>query len=198
MINKYVDIGWACWTSTIKDSQWRELIADKPVKVSPAKFIQGDVRYCPAFNNYYKNTYAVKMPFTISLMKLGGKIRLSPHTNLHMSEAQLDGIITIVDSDSEDRVTIQIQLNNTFVSDTPHTILETLPPILHGCREEIIYTNGRFDCHAWQRPVQFGFQIPKETLDAMNEEDVLEFAKDEVVMYVRLNTPNDKRGHRRP
>ena len=190
--NKYVDVGWACWTTTIADSMWREVIADKPVKISPAKFVQGDVRYCPAFNNYYKNTYAITMPFDISLVKFENKIRLNPKTTIHCHPSKLDSIITIVDNDAEDRVTVQIQLNNVFISDTPHTIIETMPPVLHGCKEEIIYTNGRFDCHAWQRPLQFGFQIPKETLDQMDDETSIDFKKDEVVMYVRINTPNDK------
>lgn len=192
LFNKFVDIGWACWTTTITDSMWREVVADKPAKLSPAKYIQGDVRYCPAFNNYYKNTYVITMPFDISLVKIGDKIRLNPKTSIHCAPNKLDSIITIVDADAIDSVTIQIQLNNTFVSDTPYTTLETMPPILHGCNEEIIYTNGRLDIHAWQRPLQFGFQIPAKTLDKMDEETCIEFKKGEVVQYVRINTPNDK------
>ena len=59
----------------------------------------------------------------------------------------------------ENGFSIQVILNNMFVSDKPYTTIETLPPILHTVRNDIIYLNGRFDCHAWQRPVHFGFRF---------------------------------------
>lgn len=189
---RVVDIGWASWSKSITASQWREVLQAKPERVIAQKLVQGDVRYCPAFGAFYKNVYAIRMPFRIDLQMMGGRLRLGPHSQFNMPEHQLDQILTIIDSDSEDRYTVQIMLNNTFVSDTPYTIVETLPPILHGAREEIRYMNGKLDCHAWQRPLQFGFQIPKETLDAMGEDGVISFEKDEVVMYVRFHTPKDQ------
>ena len=78
-----------------------------------------------------------------------------------------------------------------FVSDKPYTTIETFPPILHRVRNDIIYLNGRFDCHAWQRPVHFGFRITKEVFDEMKPTDKIIFNQDEVVMYVRLNTPDN-------
>jgi len=51
---KHIDVGWTCWTSSLRDSNWRETVTDRPKKVSGPKLAQGDVRYCPAFNNFYK------------------------------------------------------------------------------------------------------------------------------------------------
>ena len=190
-----VDIGWASWSKSIHDSRWREVVNDTPKKLIAPKHVEGDVRFCPAFNAYWKNTYEIRMPFDISISKIDGKIRLGPTPNVQINNGSVDmtSILTIQERDEGmvDRVTVQVMLNNTFVSDTPYVMIETMPPILHGCREEIRYMNGRFDCHAWQRPVQLGFQIPKETMDAMNDDDSIVFSKDEVVMYVRFITPND-------
>lgn len=190
-----IDIGWASWSRSIHDSRWREVVVDTPKKLLAPKLVEGDVRFCPAFNAYWKNTYEIKMPYDVTISKMSGKIRLGATPNLQFGPGGLDpSSIAIIQDKNEgmiDRVTIQVMLNNTFVSDTPHVMIETMPPILHGCREEIRYMNGRFDCHAWQRPVQLGFQIPKETIDAMNDDDSIVFSKDEVVMYVRFITPND-------
>jgi hypothetical protein len=196
LFNRTVDIGWASWSRSIHDSRWREVVQQTPTKLIAPKYAEGDVRFCPAFNAYWKNTYEIRMPFDISIAKIDGKIRLGPTPNLQTNKhggLDMASLVTIQDSKEGmvDRVTIQVMLNNTFVSDTPYVMIETMPPILHGCREEIRYMNGRFDCHAWQRPVQLGFQIPKETIDVMNEDDSIIFSKDEVVMYVRFITPND-------
>ena len=191
-----LDIGWASWSRSIHDSRWREVVVDTPKKLIAPKLVEGDVRHCPAFNAYWKNTYEIRMPYDVTISKMGGKIRLGATPNLQFGPGGLDpSSIAIIQDKNEgmiDRVTIQVMLNNTFVSDTPHVMVETMPPILHGCREEIRYMNGRFDCHAWQRPVQLGFQIPKETINAMNDDDSIVFSKDEVVMYVRFITPNDE------
>ena len=190
-----IDIGWSSWSRSIHDSRWREVVVDTPKKLLAPKLVEGDVRFCPAFNAYWKNTYEIKVPYDVTISKMSGKIRLGATPNLQFGPGGLDpSSIAIIQDKNEgmiDRVTIQVMLNNTFVSDTPHVMIETMPPILHGCREEIRYMNGRFDCHAWQRPVQLGFQIPKETIDAMNDDDSIVFSKDEVVMYVRFITPND-------
>jgi hypothetical protein len=189
LFNKQIDIGWTCYSQSASEGRWREAIQDRPKKISAPKEVQGDIRYCPAFNNFYKNVYVIRCPFDIHLAAVDGKIVYVPTTNLTAPE---HSIISIVDEDAEDAVSVQIFANNTFVSDTPYTVVETLPPLLHGAREEIRYLNGRFDCHAWQRPVQFGFQIPRKTIDQMTLDDGLVFAKDEVIMYVRINTPNDE------
>lgn len=184
---KHIDVGWTCWTSSLKDSNWRETVTDRPKKVSGPKLAQGDVRYCPAFNNFYKNVFAITMPFDICLNVIDGKVIYSPMPSL---TADVSSLMSIVYEDAVDSTAVQLFLNNMFVSDTPNTIIETLPPILHGTREEIRYMNGRFDIHAWQRPLHFGFHVPKETKDKMNLDDGLIFEKGETVMYVRINTPN--------
>lgn len=164
-----------------------------PERVIPKKEVEGTTNYCPAFNDFYKNTFAVKMPFDVNIAKINEKVRLGVNPKLQIQPGAMEALLVVEDAEHEgmkDQVMVQIMLNNTFVSDTPHTTIETLPPILHGVREEIKYINGRFDCHAWQRPLQLGFHIPKETLDAMNHDDSILFKKGEVVQYVRFNTPN--------
>jgi len=184
-----IDIGWASWSKSIERSHWREVVQDKPEKLIAQQLVEGDIKHCPAFAAFYKNTFAIKIPFDLSLCYQADKVRISPHTNLQLNSVDVEDIIQIIDTDNS--VTIQIMLNNTFVSDTPYVEVETLPPSLHSLHEEIRYMNGRFDCHAWQRPLQFGFQIPKETLDNMKKtsENIISFKKDDVVMYVRFNTP---------
>jgi hypothetical protein len=190
---KTIDVGWTAWSAYLTDNRWREVLVDMPKKLLAPKEVQGDVRYCPAFGDFYKNTYVLRMPWDISFFKVAGRIEMFMDKSFTGAIKEPTNIASIVTADSDDRVTIQIMLDNLFVSDTPNTIIETLPPILHGLREEIIYTNGRYDCHAWQRPLQLGFQISKEVFDAMNEDTVIEFKKGEVVQYVRINTPNGEK-----
>ena len=65
-----VDIGWASWSRSIHDSRWREVVNDTPKKLIAPKHVEGDVRFCPAFNAYWKNTYEIRMPFDICISKI--------------------------------------------------------------------------------------------------------------------------------
>lgn len=163
-----------------------DLVTDKPQKVVAQKITHGTINYCPGYGNFYKNVYAIKMPFEVILTRNGTDLVVDMTTQLVLEKFKQQ----VKFERDEHGWNCQICLNNLFVSDTPNTIMETLPPILHGLREELIYLNGRFDCHAWQRPVHFGFRITNEVFNQMDHDSSIIFKKDEVVMYVRFNTPD--------
>tara|TARA_Y100000004_G_scaffold29662_1_gene30713 strand:- start:966 stop:1727 length:762 start_codon:yes stop_codon:yes gene_type:complete len=176
------------WSPSLIEHSFLDALSDRPEKVVAQKLVAGGITYCPAFASYYKNVFAIKMPFKVIFNKLGG--RLSTDMSPNIAQGNKHSIFSI--EEDPKGVAIQILLSNLFISDKPYTIIETMPPILHGCREEITYMNGRFDCHAWQRPLHFGFRISKEVLDKLSEDDSIVFEKGEVVMYVRFTTPDDR------
>jgi hypothetical protein len=181
-----VAIGWSPRLTNSK-TDIMDLLADKPDRVITRDLIAGNVKYCPAFNTFHKNTFAVKMPYTIVINKVGEQLSVSNSPKL-ISPAVNDKVKFEYDDTG---VNCQIHLNNLFVSDTPKTMIETLPPTLHQCREEIQYLCGVYDCHAWQRPLHFGFRLSNEVLEQLNSDDCIIFEEGEVVMYVRFTTPND-------
>ena len=181
-----VKIGWSPRLTGDK-TLVMDLISDKPERVVISNLTSGNVNYCPAYNKFHKNTFAVKMPYTIVINKVGDQLSVSNSPKLVSPEVN-----SKVKFEYDDYgVNCQIHLNNLFVSDTPKTIIESLPPTLHRCREEIQYLCGEFDCHAWQRPLHFGFRISNDTLSQLNSDDCIIFEEGETVMYVRFTTPND-------
>lgn len=182
------NIGWTPYDDGIEDSHWRDTVVDKPERLNTKPLIGGGIKYCPAFRDFWKNTFIVRMPFDLSIVKIGSTLALGPSNTVHHIKLP-EAFVSIEQDDTG--ANIQVMLNNMFVSDEPNTIVETLPPILHGCRDEIIYLNGKFDCYAWQRPLQFGFRITKEVMDKMTPETGISLDKGEAVMYIRFNTAND-------
>jgi hypothetical protein len=183
-----INIGWTPYDPGIEDSFWRDTVLDKPERLNTKPLIDGGLKYCPAFRDFWKNTFVVRMPFDMSIVKIGPSLVMGPSNNIHANKLP-ESFLSIERDDTG--VNAQVMLNNMFVSDVPHTMIETLPPILHGCRDEIVYLNGKFDCHAWQRPLQFGFRIPQAIVDEMTPENGISLDKGEPVMYIRFSTVND-------
>ena len=180
-------IGWSVSLTDLENTYFLDAVSDKPEKIVAQKLVAGGITYCPAFAGYYKNVFAIKMPFTIILNKLDGKLSAESSPNISMDKKH------IVRIDKDDLgYNVQILLNNLFVSDKPYTTIETMPPILHGCKEEIVYLNGKFDIHAWQRPLHFGFRIDQSVFEKLDHDTSIIFDKGSVVQYVRINTPDDK------
>ena len=185
MKNNETPIGWSVCMS---DDSFLDNLSDIPKKINSRKGVSGGILYCPAFGGFYDNVFAIKMPTTVIFSKVNGTLSVDLSPNLE-PKAKYESFFSI--EQDENGFSIQVILNNMFVSDKPYTTIETLPPILHRVRNDIIYLNGRFDCHAWQRPVHFGFRITKKVFDEMKPTDKIIFNQDEVVMYVRLNTPDN-------
>ena len=183
-------IGWSPYLSNYnyEDTRYLEVLTDKPRNVNPIEYVSGDIMYCPALCALYKNVYAIKLPYKIILTTdIYGK--LTAETTPDMVKNNIKKIVNITKTDRG--YNVQILCQNLFVSDKPYTILETLPPILHGCRNEITYLNGAFDCHAWQRPIQFSFFVSDSIINSNMKNNSIVFDKGEVVMYVKFNTSND-------
>lgn len=176
------------WSVCMSDNSFLDNLSDIPERLNSRNFVRGGILYCPAFAGFYNNVFAIKMPTTVVFNKVNGILSVDSSPNLEPRAKS--GAFFCVEQD-ENGYAIQIFLNNMFVSDKPYTIVETLPPILHGVRNDIVYQNGRFDCHAWQRPLHFGFRLNNEVFDMMKPNDKIIFQQDEVVMYVRINTPDD-------
>ena len=182
-----IKIGWSPKLADVPDTAYLELITDTPEKVVAQKMTAGTINWCPAYAHYYKNVYAIKFPYTVYINKVAGELSMESSPDIRDTAGKYK-----FEGDAEG-YNCQISLCNLFVSDTPYTIMETMPPILHGLREELIYLNGRYDIHAWQRPVHFAFRIPKATFEQMDADNSIIFNKGEVAMYVRFNTPNDEK-----
>jgi hypothetical protein len=185
-----IKIGWTpCGNDWDGNLSVNELFHETPELVKLSELVDGDAKYCPSIRDFYKNVYAIRMPWnvTIAFTEQG-----TPHFSLSKSlhKVAIDENFS-VEQTPNGGCTIQIMLNNMFVSDTKNVLLENMPPILHGVREEIIYLNGMIDIYSWQRSLHFGFHIPKKTVDQCIEDDLtLDFKKGEVVQYFRVRTPN--------
>ena len=187
-----IKIGWTpCGNDWDGSLSVNELFHETPELLKVSELVDGDAKYCPSIREFYKNVYAVRMPWTVVVaFSEAGTPYFDLSKSLH--KVAIDENIQ-VEKTPNGGYSIQIMLNNMFVSDTKGVVLENMPPILHGVREEIQYLNGALDIYSWQRSLHFGFHIPKKVVDDCASNDLsLEFKKGDVVQYFRVRTPNNE------
>jgi hypothetical protein len=184
-MSKTIRIGWTpCGNE--ENAIHNELTHYLPERVTINKEEHGETIYCPATREFYKNTFALRSPWNISIeFDSNGKPKFEMPEMNHPS--QYFEVIMMPNGDTM----IQILLNNMFISDTKGVYLENLPPGLHGCREEFKYINGVVDIYSWQRSVHVGTIIPKDyTFKCSVEGYKIDIKKGDVLQYVRFRTPN--------
>jgi len=135
--------------------------------IEPKPFIQyisqhrsSEYFKCPAFQNFYKNTFVILCPFDFSLQFRNGQLQIS-------SEAEYaDKFFDDRSDQNKSFKMVSFESMYCFFSSEQCTI-QTLHPSLceHLCPslKDISFISGVFDISKWARPVEFAFELIKQS-----------------------------------
>jgi hypothetical protein len=135
---------------------------------------------CPAFLDYYKNTYLIKAPMDLTLNISGSQVTCQ-------QSYPADYLNLLIMNRTEERSKIsmlQILWNYTFYSNDS-VMVEVLPPTWHknSFQNNINVLGATFDISKWARPLNFAFEIIDDTKPIV-------IKRGDPLYYVRFNTLN--------
>jgi hypothetical protein len=138
---------------------------------------------CPAFQDYYKNTYVIRCPMdiTISYDKQRNFLSIYPQ-NQNIYDNFIRPRITAAGKD--DPFLLSFALLHLFIADKS-CMIEQLPANLHTS-DFLSRTNvvpGTFDIAKWFRPIEFAFEVSDFT-------EPLKLKRGDVLFYFRF-IPSD-------
>lgn len=148
------------------DMRWLDLTLMEPLAVLPSAIKARDVSFhshftkCPAFQDYYKNTYLVTSPVDMELS-------YDPVTRMLRSTPQAQGFFDAVvtyrgnDIGANDPFLMSLGFSYLFIADK-ECMIEQIPVALHSSAitRRINLICGTFDISKWFRPVEFSFEVP--------------------------------------
>ena len=166
---------------------WENFVFFQPINLLAdlIKTRTNSTRYlkCPAFQDYYKNTFIIKSPVDIKLNinKDGENFHINSPNN---TQEFFDRFIHVRHDENKLYLTLSIQIQYVFIS-KDSVMVEVLPTNFHNTsfRGNINLIGGTFDISKWYRPVDFTFEV----IDGCNTIDI---KRGDPLMYVRFNTNN--------
>lgn len=125
---------------------------------------------CPAFKEYYKNTYLIKCPIDCSISFDDGTVSMSPN----------NGLFDVYQTNENDKFSFyQLKINYIFYS--KNDIEMEVLPLNFNTKPSIGLIPGIFNISKWIRPVSFGFEV-------YDKKSTIEFKRGEPLYYVRFRT----------
>lgn len=133
---------------------------------------------CPAFLDYYKNTYLIKAPVDLTFTVSGS------HIDCQNSYPQdyLEKIFTNRYQIENLYSTVSLSWYYMFYSDQS-TMIEVIPPVWHknNFQNNINVIGATFDISKWYRPLEFAFEIIDNTQPIV-------IKRGDPLYYVKFNT----------
>jgi hypothetical protein len=194
LFKKTVDIYWTPGPGQVRDDAlvgksfgWQNLLWFEPepiVKHIAATRIKYNTEYlkCPAFQDYYKNTFVIKSPIDliINLQKMpdGSSVLATDRYDQGFYDSY---ILDRGETVSGNRL-MSVQFSTLFYS-KESVIMEQLNASMEttDLMKNTRCVQGEFDISKWIRPTTFSF----ETLDALKP---LVFKRGDPLFYVRFRT----------
>ena len=137
-----------------------------------------EILKCPAFLDYYKNTYLIKAPMDLTFTATKSHIECS---NSYPQE-YLEDILTNRHESASLYSTISLTWYYMFYSDKS-VMLEVVPPVWHKNKfqNNINVIGATFDISKWYRPLEFAFEIIDDTQPIV-------IKRGDPLYYVRFST----------
>jgi hypothetical protein len=164
---------------------WLELALIEPIPALREIIKARDVTHerhftrCPAFTQYYKNTYVIKSPIDIEFIydPVSKLLRISPQ-NQAFYEANIEHRGAIIGE--HDDFLMSLVLNFLFISDKDCDI-ELLPCLMH--KSEFVDSTrivvGTFNINKWYRPIELPFEFK-------NSAQPIKVKRGDALAYVRF------------
>lgn len=133
---------------------------------------------CPAFLDYYKNTYLIKAPIDLTFKISGSHIDCQ---NLYPQD-YLEKIFTNRYQPENLYSTVSLSWYYMFYSDKS-VMIEVIPPVWHKnkLQNNINVIGATFDISQWYRPLEFAFEIIDDTQPIV-------IKRGDPLYYVKFNT----------
>lgn len=133
---------------------------------------------CPAFLDYYKNTYLIKAPIDLTFKISGSHINCQ---NLYPQD-YLEKIFTNRYQPENLYSTVSLSWYYMFYSDKS-VMIEVIPPVWHKnkLQNNINVIGATFDISKWYRPLEFAFEIIDDTQPIV-------IKRGDPLYYVKFNT----------
>ena len=179
--------------------KWSHYSGDNPILcetswIEPQPFIKyvskhrsSDFLKCPAFHDFYKNTFVILCPFDFSLKFFNGELKIHSKAEFIRENSSL----FFIDRSCQNKnfKMLSFQLMYCFFSEDS-CLLETLHPSLceHLCPSlrDISFISGTFDISKWARPVEFAFELTSKSAE-------LEFKRNDPLFLVKFKPCNNTR-----
>jgi hypothetical protein len=186
MTNVYWDI------FTVKEKKWFELTAIEPApalrEIIDARDVShpGHFTKCPAFIQYYKNTYVIKSPVNIEFTydHVTKQLKVFPQGQ-HFC---MDNITYRGDTVGEhDSFLMSFSLSYLFIADKDCDI-ELLPCLMHKSEftDSTRLIVGTFNINKWYRPVEIAFEFKNPALP-------IKVKRGDALAYVRFLPKDDSK-----
>ena len=139
---------------------------------------------CPAFLDYYKNTFLIRCPFDlkISIEKIDGKRYI--HTHNYDKEFYNNFIREDIVSDDSNFFTFSIANSYVFYSDDS-VIIEQIPATLSyhitETLQNLCLIPGKYDIGKWIRPLESMYEVIDDSKEII-------LKRGDPLYYFRLNT----------
>lgn len=154
-----------------------ELLLPEISKIRNSKYIK-----CPAFLEYYKNTYLIRSPIDITITYNKGQLSIYPQ-----AQKFYDAYVTHRGHQIEenDPFLMSLIFQYLFIADKD-CLIETIPAIFHDISTKIRLIPGTFNINKWFRPIEFGFEF-------INENEPIVIKRGDPLFYVKFKTPKDEK-----
>ena len=139
---------------------------------------KNEILKCPAFLDYYKNTYLIKAPIDITLNISNSMINCLQG----LPADYLNMIVTNRFKEGDLHFTSSLAWFYTFYS-KESVMIEVIPPTWHknSFQNNINLITATFDISKWVRPLEFAFEVIDDTKP-------LVIKRGDPLYYIRFNT----------
>lgn len=180
------------WSPLVEKAKWTLIGMQDPELVLP-KFVKNrntsfDMHYtkCPAFQDYYKNTYLIRSPvdLTIRIDRSNDFVSIDNQNQDFYDEFVLPRSNTI---GKNDPMLLSLGFNYMFRA-SEECLIELLPVSLHDENHDnnLKVICGTFDISKWLRPVNFAFEVIDSSLP-------IQIKRNDPLYYVRFVPKNGKK-----
>ena len=154
-----------------------ELLLPEIAKIRNSQYIK-----CPAFLEYYKNTYLIRSPIDIKITYDNGQLYITPQNQDFYNSYINHRGHQITETDP---FLMSFVLQYLFIADKD-CFVEVLPASFHSIATKIRTIQGTFNINKWFRPIEFAFEF-------INENEPLVIKRGDPLFYVKFRTPKDEK-----
>jgi hypothetical protein len=121
------------------------------------------IAHCPAFQDFFKNTFVVRAPFDIELERDADGRLMHVQRKAALQMVNFDAVNEFIKISpphhGRGRDLFQLTVPYSFVSDTPGVEVQMLPPFMHMTKWPGLLMPGRFNIFDWPfRQLNFSFE----------------------------------------
>jgi len=137
---------------------------------------------CPAFLEYYKNTYLIRSPIDMTITYNKGQLTIYPQTQKFYDAYVIHRGHQIKETDP---FLMSLNIQYLFIADKD-CVVEQIPAMFHDISTKLRLISGTFNIHKWFRPTDFAFEF-------INENEPIVIKRGDPLFYVKFKTPKDEK-----